>query len=152
METKPWHSAAIQMRSQGLSYAAIGEQVGVPGNTVKTFLRRADGDRKLATVSIAPKIAPVVDQEQNRTLVELYTVAERTRVNVLHTQMKKVTEELENPELDPGTRLRARIEVIKALRSGATMPELEQALKPAQKDREIKGLRLVVVRPEAGNE
>lgn len=136
------------MRAQGLSYAKIAAELNMKTTTVQNFLTRANQNRVTKILTKAPKIAPVVDQVQNQTLVELYTVAERTRVKVMHSQMRKVTQELESPELDAGTRLRARIEVIKALRAGATMPEIEKPMRTAQRDGEIKGLRLIVVRPE----
>lgn len=131
-----------------MSYAKIAAELNMKTTTVQNFLTRANQNRVTKILTKAPKIAPVVDQVQNQTLVELYTVAERTRVKVMHSQMRKVTQELESPELDAGTRLRARIEVIKALRAGATMPEIEKPMRTAQRDGEIKGLRLIVVRPE----
>jgi len=147
------------MREAGVSYANIATTLGIPRSTVSDFLaRNKNSDDRKMRVMLAQKprrpLAPiVVEREDSVPLIEIYMTTERTRISVMHDQIRKTAEELESPELDPSLRLRGRLELIRTLRTGMTLTDKDQAQQPkGEKDREITGMKLVIVRPEPRGE
>ena len=126
LEIKPWHTAAVQLRNQGLSISKIAETIGINVSTVKMYFSRSTPERQLDAVTKGPKIAPIAPpQVIQDSMMDLMVKVERSRAETLGSAMAAVQRYVtlgDDEAIDnKGAKAKAylAVEAIKALRTGA---------------------------------